>query len=189
MMSVLRGVKCTGAATANGRTTIRIAMYAWYQQRGRWLSKRVRQLWDQGCDIRVVYGIMGNTVKDTLYSPRGRGRIPMRQILLTNKAEDPIYYIHDKWVAIHGNIAGNPGATTVLQGSFNFSDLGFRSDENFEQQWGLGLYRAYRRDFSILWQEPQARAPSPTSVITNVERTAPGSPTLGRGAYTYMSAD
>ncbi|MBO9521037.1 MAG: hypothetical protein J7518_05820 [Nocardioidaceae bacterium] len=188
LVTQLRGVKCTGAATANGRTQIRIAMYAWYQNRGRWLANRVRTLWNQGCDIRIVYGIMGNGIKNQLYSPTGRGRIPMRQILLTNKEEEPIYYIHDKWVAIYGNVWGKANATTVLQGSFNFSDLGFRSDENFEQRWGLGLYRGYIRDFGILWTEPQARAPSPTSVITNVDRST-GSPTLGRGAYTYMSTD
>lgn len=190
MMNALRPVRCTGATgVSGGRTQIRIAMYAWYENRGRWLANRIRNLWNQGCDIRIIYGIMGNGIKNQLYSPTGRGRIPMRQILLTNRDEMPIYYIHDKWVAINGHVGTKTDATTVLQGSFNFSDLGFRSDENFEQQWGLGLYRGYLRDFTLLWKEPQARAPSPKSVITNEERTAPGSPTLGRGAYTYMSAD
>ncbi|MGO4257038.1 phospholipase D-like domain-containing protein [Marmoricola sp. RAF53] len=190
-MKALEDVRCTGAVDAGpgGRTQIRIAMYAWYENRGRWLAKRVRALWDQGCDVRIIYGIAGNTVKNTLYSPKGRGRIPMRQILLTNKDEDPIYYIHDKFVAVNGHVGAVRNSTFALQGSFNFSDLGFRSDENFQRLIGRVHYNQYRDDFNLLWRDPQARAPSPTSVIKNVQRTAPAEPALGTGRYAYMEAD
>jgi hypothetical protein len=70
----------------------------------------------------------------------------------------------------------------------NISDLGFTSDENV-QKLPASYYRAFARDFRLLWTAPQARAPSPVSTITNVERTAPAEPTLGTGTYRYMEAD
>jgi phosphatidylserine/phosphatidylglycerophosphate/cardiolipin synthase-like enzyme len=192
VMSLLRNTKCTGAvnAGANGHTVIRFAMYAWYENRGRWLAKKVRQLWQQGCNIQIVYGIMGNAIKNELYSPSGRGRIPMRQILLANKAGDPIYYIHDKYIAFSGHLGDDPTTTLALQGSFNFSDLGFRSDENFQRLNGRNQYKAYRTDFDLLWRDPQARAPSPNSFISEVDqRNNRGIPQLGTGPYRYMDKD
>ncbi len=191
LMETLNKIKCTGASGAgtNGRTVIRIVNYAWYEDRGRWLARKVRSMWNAGCDISIVYGIMGNTVKDMLYSPKGRGRIPMRQILLTNRAGDPIYYVHDKWVAVSGYYGKDRGASFAMQGSFNISNLGLSSDETFQRLWGRGQYKRFLKDFKLLWKDRQARAPSPTSMISNVERTGPGEPRLGRGTYAYMSND
>jgi hypothetical protein len=192
MMQALAPVRCTGAVNAGkgGRTIIKIAMYAWYQQRGTWLAKRIRQLWNQGCQIQIVFAISSNPVKKILYSPSGRGRIPMRQILLTNKAHVPIYYLHDKWVAITGNYGGNPNASVSLQGSFNFSDLGFSSDEQFQLIRGRAVYNRFARDFGLLWTDRQARAPSPISKIPTIEgRYSQDDLRLGTGVYRYMDAD
>jgi hypothetical protein len=192
MMDALAPVRCTGATNAgrNGRTIIKIAMYAWYQQRGQWLAKRVRQLWNQGCQIQIVFAISSNPVKKLLYSPSGRGRIPMRQILLTNTKHVPIYYLHDKWVTITGNYAGNPANSVSFQGSFNFSDLGFRSDEQFQMIRGRATYNRFARDFTLLWKDRQARAPSPISKIPTIEgRYSRNDLRLGTGKYRYMDAD
>jgi hypothetical protein len=192
MMDALAPVRCHGAVNAGrgGRTIVKIAMYAWYQQRGQWLAKRVRQLWNQGCQVQIVYAISSNPVKKILYSPSGRGRIPMRQILLANRSGTPIYYLHDKWVAITGNYAGNPGNSVSFQGSFNFSDLGFSSDEQFQMIPGRGVYNRFARDFGLLWKDRQARAPSPVSKIPTIEgRYSQKDLRLGRGKYRYMDAD
>lgn len=192
MMKALAPVRCTGAVNAGkgGRTIIKIAMYAWYEQRGQWLAKRVRQLWNQGCQIQIVFAISSNPVKNILYSPSGRGRIPMRQILLTNTNHVPIYYLHDKWVTITGNYAGNPANSVSLQGSFNFSDLGFSSDEQFQLIRGRAVYNRFARDFGLLWTDRQARAPSPISTIPTIEgRYTQNDLRLGTGVYRYMEAD
>jgi hypothetical protein len=192
MMDALAPVRCTGAVNAgrHGRTVIKIAMYAWYQQRGKWLAKRVRQLWNQGCQVQIVFAISSNPVKNILYSPSGRGRIPMRQILLTNTKHVPIYYLHDKWVTITGNYAGNPSNSVSFQGSFNFSDLGFRSDEQFQMIRGRAVYNRFARDFGLLWKDRQARAPSPISKIPTIEgRYSQNDLRLGTGVYRYMDAD
>jgi len=192
MLQALAPVRCRGAVNAGpgGRTIVKIAMYAWYQQRGTWLAKRVRQLWNQGCQVQIVFAISSNPVKKILYSPSGRGRIPMRQILLTNTRHVPIYYLHDKWVAITGNYAGNRANSVSLQGSFNFSDLGFSSDEQFQLIPGRAVYNRFARDFTLLWKDRQARAPSPVSKIPTIEgRYSQNDLRLGRGKYRYMDAD
>ena len=192
MMDALAPVRCTGAVNAapGGRTIVKIAMYAWYQYRGQWLARRVRQLWDQGCRVQIVFGIMSNNAKQVLYSPRGRGRIPMRQILLTNTHQVPIYYLHDKWVAITGNYGGNPSSSVSLQGSFNFSDMGFGSDEQFQLLRGRAVYNRFARDFRLLWTDRQSRAPSPISTIPVIEgRYSQNDLRLGTGVYRYMQAD
>ncbi|WP_457110725.1 phospholipase D-like domain-containing protein [Marmoricola sp. URHA0025 HA25] len=192
MMQALAPVRCTGAVNAakGGRTIVKIAMYAWYQDRGKWLAKRVRQLWQQGCQVQIVYAISSNPVKTILYSPAGRGRIPMRQILLTNKNHVPIYYLHDKWVSITGNYAGVPNNSVSFQGSFNFSDLGFISDEQFQMIPGRAAYNRFARDFTLLWKDRQARAPSPVSKIPTIEgRYTQNDLRLGTGVYRYMDAD
>jgi hypothetical protein len=165
-------------------------MYAWYEQRGQWLAKRVRQLWNEGCQIQIVFAISSDPVKKILYSPAGRGRIPMRQILLTNKKHIPIYYLHDKWVTITGNYAGRPDNSVSFQGSFNFSDLGFSSDEQFQMIRGRAAYKRFARDFTLLWTDRQARAPSPISKIPTIEgRYSEDDLRLGTGVYRYMEAD
>ncbi|HET6167984.1 MAG TPA: phospholipase D-like domain-containing protein [Marmoricola sp.] len=191
MYKALNRVQCTGAAnTSDGRTVIKIAMYAWYQDRGKWLAKRVRYLWEHGCKIRIVYAISSNPVKKVLYSPAGRGRIPMRQILLTNTEGTPIYYLHDKWVAIRGHYGTNTRAWMAFQGSFNFSDLGFYSDENFQMLPGYSTYTNFAKDFDLLWKDKQARAPSPISKIPTIDgRYSQDDLRLGTGVYRYMEAD
>jgi hypothetical protein len=192
MLKALAPVRCTGAvhAAPGGRTIIKIAMYAWYQQRGQWLAKRVRQLWNQGCQVQIVFAISSNPVKNILYSPSGRGRIPMRQILLTNTKHVPIYYLHDKWVSITGNYAGKADNSVSFQGSFNFSDLGFSSDEQFQMIRGRAVYNRFARDFKLLWTDRQARAPSPISKIPTIEgRYTQNDLRLGTGVYRYMEAD
>jgi hypothetical protein len=192
MMDALAPVHCRGAVNAGkgGRTIIRIAMYAWYQTRGKWLAKRVRQLWQQGCDVRIVFAISSNPVKSILYSPAGRGRVPMRQILLTNREFIPIYYLHDKWVSITGHYGDDPGASVSYQGSFNFSDIGFSSDENFQRIDGRATYKQFAKDFKLLWTDRQARAPSPISKIPTIEgRFTKNDLRLGTGVYRYMEAD
>lgn len=189
MYQALNRVKCWGATnTRSGRTTIQIAMYYWYQDRGKWLAKKVRQLWNRGCKVSIVYAVSSNPVKNILMSPSGRGRIPIRQILLANRDGVPIHYLHGKWVTIKGYYGADRAARMAFQGSINFSDIGFASDENFQILSG-SPYRYFAKDFKLLWKDPQARAPSPVSSLSHVEGTQRGEPRLGTGVYRYLEAD
>jgi phosphatidylserine/phosphatidylglycerophosphate/cardiolipin synthase-like enzyme len=177
----LNHVRCTGASTKNGRTVVRIAMYVWRDDRGDWMARKVRQLWNQGCDVRIIYAIMGNRNKDILYSPSGRGRIPMRQTILVDEDHQPVWYIHQKYIAIGGKIDTNTRAFETFQGSFNFSDLGMRSDENMQKITGYPNFQPYNADFNQIWKQRQTRAPDPNSYVLQEDRIG-----TGTGRYKYM---
>ncbi|MCW2856340.1 MAG: hypothetical protein JWR52_1955 [Marmoricola sp.] len=182
MNKALNTVRCTGNTSfANGRTRIRIAMYTWRDSRGTWLARTVRRLWDQGCDVRIIYSIMSGGLKQILYSPAGRGRIPMRQTLLVDKLHQPIWYLHNKYVAIEGNIGGVPNSYVAYQGSFNFSNLGLTSDENFQRLPGATWTTPYFADFDQVWHQPETRAPNPFNYVAPEDRIV-----LGTGVYKYM---
>ena len=84
LMDGLRGIHCTGVASGygiNGRTKIRIGAYTFFGNRGDWIATKVRSLWNHGCNVSIEYSIMVDRIKKRLYSPSGRGRIPMRQVV------------------------------------------------------------------------------------------------------------
>lgn len=184
MHQALSQVSCTGATQNGGRTKIRIAMYVWRDDRGDWMARKVRQLWNAGCDVRIIYAIMGNRNKAILYSPKGRGRIPMRQTIQVDEDHRPVWYLHQKYVAISGKVGANPNAWDVYQGSFNFSDLGMRSDENMQKISGWSYWYPYNNDFNAVWKQPQTRAPNPNSYVLQLER-------IGQkgGRYQFMEKD
>jgi hypothetical protein len=187
LMKGLNQIRCKGVAKGygrNGRTFIRIGAYAWYENRGRWLAKKVRSLWNAGCDIAVEYAIMGNTVKKTLYSPSGRGRIPMRQVATFKRNGDFTSYDHAKYVTVSGNYGGDSGTYVTWAGTTNFSDLGFRADDSTQVWRTAAAFSAYSADFYRTYRERFAHVPSPTSRL-------PGSIgdrniTLGQGRYNAL---
>ena len=162
----LNKIRCTGATGGtgiNGRTKIRIGAYTFYDARGRWIAKRVRSLWNSGCNIAIEYSIMGDSVKKILYSPAGRGRIPMRQVVTFTRSGVINDYDHAKWIAVSGNYAGDSSTRVVWTGTTNISDLGFRSDDTQQEWFSAARTNAYFRDFSALWTNKHAHVPSPTS--------------------------
>ena len=66
VIDILNMVSCTGAATTNGRTRIRIAQTAMYGDRGITIAKKLAALRKQGCNIRLVYAMFGNNVLKVL---------------------------------------------------------------------------------------------------------------------------
>jgi phosphatidylserine/phosphatidylglycerophosphate/cardiolipin synthase-like enzyme len=181
----LRQVNCTPASTSGKVTKIRIAMYTWRDDRGNWMAHQIRNLWNKGCDVRIIYAIMGPRIQNILYSPGGRGRIPMRQTLLVDEDHQPVWYLHQKYIAVGGNVAGNPGVYETFQGSFNFSDLGMHSDENMQKLNGYANFEPYVNDFNQVWVQPETRAPDPNSYVLAEDRTVK----LGTGRYKYMDPD
>lgn len=184
LMGRLNKIRCTGATGGtgiNGRTKIRIGAYTFFDNRGRWMAKKVRSLWNAGCNISIEYSIMGDTVKRILYSPAGRGRIPMRQVVTFTKQGVIDVYDHAKYIAVSGNYAGHPATRVVWTGTTNISDLGFRSDDTQQEWFSTSRVNAYFRDFSALWTDRNAHVPSPTSRLG----VRIGSPQLrlGQGAY------
>ncbi|MGO4257039.1 phospholipase D-like domain-containing protein [Marmoricola sp. RAF53] len=194
----LAKVRCTGVTngTGNGgRTMIRIGMYAWYAARGDWLARRVRALWNQGCDVAIIYGIMSDRARRTLYSPSGRGRIPMKQAMVPDANGVPYRYLHDKFVVLSGVYGTQTDARVTWAGSTNFSNLGFSADDMTVRTMNPAVAGGYFADWRITWNGPNVHAPHPGGVIHAEGRTADGRysnqlPTpLGTGIYRNLEAD
>jgi phosphatidylserine/phosphatidylglycerophosphate/cardiolipin synthase-like enzyme len=131
---VLQQVRCAGAKGAgiNGRTSIRIAEDVILGKRGVRIAKRLRELNQNGCNIRLVYSQLGGKIWRLLrWIPRNH--------LVQDKDGDGAYdvYLHMKAMAISGHYGKKRNARIVYQGSENWSGLASVSDEQ-----GLVIERA-----------------------------------------------
>ncbi|MDQ6687669.1 MAG: phospholipase D family protein [Actinomycetota bacterium] len=143
------------------RTLIRIGMYAWFENRGNWLARAVRKKWNEGCDVRIIYAVFNGTSKRILFSPTGRGRIPMRRSVTTDYLGNVIDYNHSKYLAVSGMYAGKP-REAVWTGSTNFTNLGLNSDDVTMMLRGRRVFTAYFRNFLRVWRSKTSKRPIPT---------------------------
>ncbi len=144
---LLSEVKCGNAKnTPSGRTVIRIAPDVIRQDRGMRLAKMIRALWNQGCDIKVGYTVMGIDVGRYLRSSDGRGPVPVKH-LVQDFNGDGIFdnYFHLKAMSVVGNVRGDKSGYAVLNGSANWSTSSARSDEN------VGVY--YTKNRTVRYQD------------------------------------
>ncbi len=128
-MARLNKIACTGAtggAGFNGRTKIRIMQTAIHGPRGIALAKKLVQLKKAGCDIRVVYALMGNNVHKMLTNAKVQ-----KLQLAYDRDRNGVYdiYIHLKSLAISGVYEGKTNARVVYNGSANWSAVPLASDE------------------------------------------------------------
>jgi hypothetical protein len=194
-------VSCVSPPDANGTThamVIRIGMFIFGGSRGTWMAKRIRSLWNQGCDVAIVYGFASDRALSILYSKSGRGRIPMKQAVSIENGK-PYRYFHHKFVAVRGVYDGVPGSNVVWAGSTNFSNLGLSSDDltvrtASPMPLAPGVVNAYFKDFEVTWKGPNTRRPhaggaSPEQRALAVKPSQELRAPLGRGYYSEVEAD
>jgi phosphatidylserine/phosphatidylglycerophosphate/cardiolipin synthase-like enzyme len=172
----IKRISCTGAATANGRSRIRIAMTSWHGDRGITIARYLVRKQNQGCDVKIVYAVAGNEVLRVLRR-EGRKPVPHRQIT-QDRDGDGVYdrYLHTKVMVVQGKWAGNPSASMVWNGSANWSPLVIRSDEAGVRMNNAGRARRYATYVDWLYANPPVQArPNPTLMAR----------TYGRGIDPY----
>lgn len=112
------------------RTRIRIAIAGWFDSYGAVIARRVRALWNSGCDIKIITGSTGQGVNRALFARGGRGPVPVRVLTVdrdrNGRAER---YLHMKSFAVRGVFNGKPNADVLVTGSPNWSSRAQRSDE------------------------------------------------------------
>lgn len=170
VMGVLKRVRCRGATnTASGRTQILIAPDVMRGNRGMRLGQKVRSLWQDGCNVRIGYTVMGIDVGRMLRDQSGRGPVPMKH-LVQDFDNDGFFdnYFHLKSMTIVGNYAGDNSGHALVNGSANWAGLATVSDEN------IGIYRSKRRvlryqDHLDYWYEnfPSGRYARSTATATS----------------------
>jgi phosphatidylserine/phosphatidylglycerophosphate/cardiolipin synthase-like enzyme len=194
-------ISCVSPPDLNGAThatVVRIGMYVFGGSRGTWMAKRIRSLWNQGCDIAIVYGFASPRALSILYSPSGRGRIPMKQAMKVEGGK-PYRYLHHKFVAVRGVYDGVPDSSVVWAGSTNFSNLGFSADDltvrtSTPMPIAPGITQAYFDDFRITWNGPNTRRPhagvsNPESRLSGKKPSQALRAPLGEGYYSELEAD
>ena len=145
--SVLDRITCRGATnTASGRTVVRIAPDVIRQDRGMDLARKVRRLWNLGCDVKIGYTVMGIQIGRMLRSKSGRGPVPMRHLVQDFDGDGEFdRYFHLKAMSVVGNVGGDRSGHVVVNGSANWSGLARVSDENVGVYWRKLLTRRYQK--------------------------------------------
>jgi hypothetical protein len=191
----LAKISCVSPPDATGAThatAIRVGMYVFGGSRGTWMAKRIRSLWNQGCDVAIIYGFMSDRAFSILYSPSGRGRIPMKQAVSIENGM-PYRYFHSKYLAMSGVYDGVPGSSEVWAGSTNFANLGFSSDDLTVRTPGsAALVQAYFKDWGITWNGPNVRRPRAGGSHPEARGMKPSQALrdpLGQGYYAHVEAD
>ena len=142
-MDRLNRIRCTGATGGTGykgHTKIRIMQTAIHGDRGIRLAQKLVALKKQGCDIRVVYALMGNNVHALL----SKYRVPKLQ-LAYDRDRNGVYdiYIHLKSLAISGKYDNVSNARVVYNGSANWSAVPLASDEVVGEFRDAAMTKAY----------------------------------------------
>ena len=195
VLAALDRVDCR-TGTNRGRVRVRLVQYAIYEQRGTTIAKRLRQLWNAGCDVKMIYSLSSRPVLAILRARTGRGPIPVRQSVVRNAAHELVRYNHSKWVAV---ATADPSRRTwtVLPGSANLSDFGFGCDEQMQQLFGGSWTAPFLAAFDKTWRErtsqpPAAQGATPAGARAGRQDAAglvADEPVPSTGRFRYLEGD
>ena len=174
-MRELRSIRCSGAtggAGIAGHSVLYVDMHSWHGARGLYLAKRVRQMYDAGCYVRILYSFMGKGTYHLLTAGTGPRMVARRVLFPGPRGVVAAKYSHMKMVAVSGNVAGNPAAWVTWTGSNNWADRTLTADEVTIRIPSRAVYRAYvahwdyvRRYHSVGWwaiyEEPSGGGRAP----------------------------
>ncbi|MGZ8744011.1 MAG: phospholipase D-like domain-containing protein [Nocardioides sp.] len=157
VINELKRITCTGArggTGVDGRTRIRIAQDAIIDNRGIEIAKVLRHKWQAGCNIRIVYALMGKQVLGVLRNT-SRGPVPIQQVV-QDFDSDGVYdrYLHTKVMTVSGYYGKNRSARVAWQGSENWSGLATISDEQGFRINRSGAEGVYTRWVNRLFGNP-----------------------------------
>lgn len=152
----LKAIRCDAQGGGiDGRTAIRVNMYAWSGARGLWIAEKMADLERRGCNIRVLVSNQGRRVLRELKT----AGIPVRSasLNLNGRWDDGFegrgyeVFTHEKWMVLNGRFQGSLGKH-VWTGSDNWSDLSNNNDEATIHAQGAGYYGRYIDNFNLIWR-------------------------------------
>jgi len=158
VLKVLNRIKCNGAtgrSGIDGHTAIRIAQTAFLNQRGIDIAEKLHDLYNAGCNIKLVYAVMGGQAGTRLWTSTGRGPIPSRHIVQdTDQDGEYDRYLHMKDMTISGVYDGQTNAHVVYNGTQNWTQVSFNSDEAGFVVHRESLERRYAKWINFLYNNP-----------------------------------
>ncbi|WP_343906143.1 phospholipase D-like domain-containing protein [Nocardioides aquiterrae] len=171
VMQILRPVQCQGAAGGTGtagRTKIRVSMHAWNGSRGTYIARRLRNLYAQGCDVKVLWALGGTTMKNTIGMSTPRGTVPRHSDSYNtdcDELQEVDMYSHQKYLTISGHYGDDRSASYVFTGSSNWTHSGISGDEMILRAKGPHLVTQWNRNFDFIWDHrsrPVGDSPGPS---------------------------
>jgi phosphatidylserine/phosphatidylglycerophosphate/cardiolipin synthase-like enzyme len=194
IMKILRPVECLGAnggTGTRGRTKIRVSMHSWNGPRGTYIARRLRHLYAEGCDVRVMWALAGSGMKNVLGRNTARGEVP-RHADGYDRDCDELHevdmYSHQKYMTISGHYRDERSASYVFTGSSNWTSSGISGDELILRTHGPNLVKQWNRNFDFIWNNrsrPVGDSPGPGyyPLPPECESTSPNTtPDAGRRA-------
>lgn len=162
VLSLLNRTRCLGAANGNGgHTIVRIAPDVMRNERGMLAARRIREMWVNGCDVRLVYTVMGRDIHDYLIQDTKRGPVPMRHLVQDYNGDGEFdNYFHLKAISINGHVGDDKSAFFTVNGSANMSGNSSASDENIAimpKKWATLAYQKY----ITYWYDNQPKSARP----------------------------
>ena len=155
----------------HGRTIIRAAPDVMRNERGMAIAQRLRELWTQGCDVRIAYTVMGVDIHRFLGRPTARGVIPKKHLVQDFNGDGEFdNYFHLKALTINGVYAGNPASYVVLNGSSNWSGYAAISDENFGILTRRSPTMKYQRFIDFWYENFPKSVPHSATVARSIAR-------------------
>ena len=159
VVSRLKKVSCVAPAGygKNGRTVLRISMYAMFKARGEALAAQLVRLKKKGCNIKMIMSVPGGKTSRML----SKAGIPLRSADWLFNERDPLvedgiggygpsFYSHYKVMAMSGVYDGVP-TKTVWTGSENWGAISFANEEVVLRINQAATYGAYLAQFNKMW--------------------------------------
>lgn len=169
VLNMMKPIRCiyTTDSGVTKRTHVRLSMHTMQGDRGQYLAARVRQLWVDGCDVKVIYGLMGWHVKKTLGATTSRGRIPLRSAGFDYDGDGSVNrYTHQKYFLIRGMYAGSPTSITYT-GSANWTTRGTSGDEIIFSIRSRDIHSQYAKNFDLMWNSDRYTRDSYTTTSSD----------------------
>jgi hypothetical protein len=150
-LAKLNAVRCmgaTGGAGRRGHTVVRMAQDALLGNRGQAIANRLATMKRRGCNIKIVYSLMGRPIRRTLVN----AGVPLRQYSY-DRDRDGYYdiYLHMKSMSISGVYNGQTNARIVFNGTANWTPVALASDELVGTIPGAGVEWTYRSWINYLF--------------------------------------
>jgi hypothetical protein len=154
MMGILDGVNCKARPAKGygyqGRTYVRVAMYAWTNGRAN-IAKKLMSMRAAGCNVDILWS--GERVEqpiiNILLKKTKRGVMPVYNGRL--KKDVNAVYMHHKVVTINGVYGNNRRSTSVYTGSANFTASTEREcNEIMVRVNGSGIWHQFNNNINLI---------------------------------------
>jgi phosphatidylserine/phosphatidylglycerophosphate/cardiolipin synthase-like enzyme len=181
VVRALAPIRCkgaTGRSGIDGRTAIRIGQTAILDDRGLAIARRLKELYNNGCNIRIAYAVVGPNIKDILRSGSGRGPVPMRHIVQDFDGDGNYdRYIHMKTMTVSGVYGRKTSAHVIYNGTQNWTQVSLVSDEAGYLFQDPAIERQYAAAINRIFDNPPPN-PHPNPIPGLTARSLPVRPTL-----------